>query len=390
MTLPIYLDYNATTPVAAEVADAIEPYLREHFGNPSSSHNFGQRAHDAVERARVQVATLIGAHPEEIIFTGCATEANNLAILGVARAMKGRGRHLITSAVEHPAVAAPMVHLQEEGWEITVLPVDATGQVVPADLAAALGEHAGLGEDTVLVSVMHANNEVGTLQPIAELSTLAKRHGALFHTDAAQSVGKVLVDVEALGVDLLTLAGHKFYAPKGIGALYVREGTPIEPILFGAGHELGLRPGTENLSHIVGLGGAAELAQRRLPEVTERLRKQRDALHQRLAAAIPGLILNGHPEERLPNTLNLSFPGVSGRELLEHTPSVAASVGSACHEEGSAVSGVLGAMGIETDRAGGAVRALSIGEPTKDDEIRLTADALIETWRSLSFHSNQL
>ncbi|WP_029131828.1 cysteine desulfurase family protein [Sedimenticola selenatireducens] len=383
MTLPIYLDFNATTPVATEVANAIEPYLREHFGNPSSNHLFGQRAHDAVERARAQVATLIGAKPEEIVFTGCATEANNLAILGVARAMKGRGRHLITSAVEHPAVSAPMTHLREEGWEVRVLPVDATGRVVPADLVSALRA------DTVLVSVMHANNEVGTLQPIAELAALAKRHGALFHTDAAQSVGKVPVDVDALGVDLLILAGHKFYAPKGIGALYVREGTPIEPILFGAGHEHGLRPGTENLPHIVGLGMAAEMAQRKLPEVTERLHKQRDALHQRLAAVIPGLILNGHPEQRLPNTLNLSFPGVSGRALLDRTPSVAASVGSACHEEVDAVSGVLGAMGVETDRAGGAVR-LSIGEPTTDDEIRLAADALIGTWRSLSSHSNQL
>lgn len=383
MTLPIYLDYNATTPVAAEVADAIEPYLRAHFGNPSSNHLFGQQTHDAVEQARAQVAALIGAKPGEIIFTGCATEANNLAILGVARAMKGRGRHLITSVVEHPAVAAPMVHLREEGWEVMVLPVDASGRVKPADLAAALCE------DTVLVSVMHANNEVGTLQPIAELATLAKRHGALFHTDAAQPVGKVVVDVEVLGVDLLTLAGHKFYAPKGIGALYVREGTPLEPILFGAGHEHGLRPGTENVPHIVGLGAAAELTQRRLPKVTEHLRKQCDALHQRLAAAIPGLILNGHPAERLPNTLNVSFPGVSGRQLLERTPSVAASVGSACHEEANAVSGVLGAMGIGTDRAGGAVR-LSIGEPTKEDEIYLAADALIETWRSLSFHYSQL
>ena len=262
------------------------------------------------------------------------------------------------------------------------LPVDATGRAAPADLVAALRD------DTVLVSVMHANNEVGTLQPITELATLAKRHGAVFHTDAAQSVGKVVVDVEVLGVDLLTLAGHKFYAPKGIGALYVREGTPLEPILFGAGHEHGLRPGTENVPHIAGLGAAAGLAQRRLPEVTERLRKQRDALHRRLAAAIPGLILNGHPEERLPNTLNVSFPGVSGRKLLERTPLIAASVGSACHEEADGVSGVLGAMGIGADRARGAVR-LSIGEPTTDEEIAPAASGLTNTWRKLSTHSNQ-
>ncbi len=382
MTSPHYFDYNATTPVDPEVADAIEPYLRERFGNPSSNHFFGQRAYDGVEQARAQVAALIGAKPREIVFTGCATEANNLALLGVARALKGRGRHLITSAVEHPAVAAPMTHLREEGWEVTVLPVDATGRAAPADLVAALRD------DTVLVSVMHANNEVGTLQPITELATLAKRHGAVFHTDAAQSVGKVVVDVEVLGVDLLTLAGHKFYAPKGIGALYVREGTPLEPILFGAGHEHGLRPGTENVPHIAGLGAAAGLAQRRLPEVTERLRKQRDALHRRLAAAIPGLILNGHPEERLPNTLNVSFPGVSGRKLLERTPLIAASVGSACHEEADGVSGVLGAMGIGADRARGAVR-LSIGEPTTDEEIAPAASGLTNTWRKLSTHSNQ-
>ncbi len=382
MSLPLYFDYNATTPVDPEVADAVEPYLCEHFGNPSSNHVFGQRAHDAVEQARTQVAALIGAKPAEIIFTGCATEANNLALLGVARALKGRGRHLITSAVEHPAVAAPIKYLREHGWEVTVLPVDATGRVAPTDLAAALRD------ETVLVSVMHANNEVGTLQPIGELATLAKRRGAVFHTDAAQSVGKVVVDVEALGVDLLTLAGHKFYAPKGIGALYVREGTAIEPILFGAGHEHGLRPGTENVPHIAGLGAAAKLARRRLPEVTDHLRSRRDILHQHLAAAIPGLILNGHPEERLPNTLNVSFPGVSGRKLLECTPSVAASVGSACHEETDVVSGVLGVMGIGGDRAGGAVR-LSIGEPTTDEEIGLAASALTDSWHTLSTHSNQ-
>jgi cysteine desulfurase len=376
MSVPLYLDYNATTPIAPEVADAIEPYLRQHFGNPSSSHALGRRAHEAVELARAQVAALIGARPEEIVFTGCATEANNLAILGAARALRGRGRHLITSAVEHPAVAAPMRHLREEGWQVTVLPVDAAGRVAPADLAAALRD------DTVLVSVMHANNEVGTLQPIAELAALAKGQGILFHTDAAQSTSKIVVDVGALGVDLLTLAGHKFFAPKGIGALYVRGGTPLAPIIFGAGHERGLRPGTENVPYIVGIGAAAELAQRRLPAVADRLRARRDALHRRLSAAIAGLVLNGHPEDRLPNTLHVSFPGVSGRELLARTPSIAASVGSACHEEANGVSGVLGAMGVGAEQALGAVR-LSIGEPTTDDEIRQAANALVTAWRSL-------
>ncbi len=376
MNPPLYLDYNATTPVAPAVADAMEPYLREHFGNPSSSHLLGRHTDEAVEQARARVASLIGARAGEIVFTGCATEANNLAILGVTRALKTRGRHLITSAVEHPSVSHPTAHLRAGGWEVTVLGVDEYGRVSPEALAAALRD------DTVLVSIMHGNNEVGTVQPIAELAALASRRGVPFHTDAAQTLGKIPVDVQALGVDLLTLAGHKFYAPKGIGALFVREGTPIAPVMFGAGHEGGLRPGTENVPHIVALGAAASLAQGRLPEVGDRLCKQRDALHRRLAEAIPGLTLNGHPDERLPNTLHVSFPGVSGRELLARTPSVAASVGSACHEEADSVSGVLGAMGVEPERALGAVR-LSIGEPTGDDEIRRAADDLAAAWRTL-------
>lgn len=377
MSRPIYLDYNATTPVAPEVLEAMLPMLREHFGNPSSSHPYGRQAEDALERARGQVAALIGAAPGEILFTGSATEANNLAILGVAEALKGRGRHLITSGVEHPAVARPMAHLAERGWDVTVLPVDGAGQVSPRDLAQVLRE------DTVLVSVMHANNEVGTLQPIDELAGLARDRGVLFHTDAAQSVGKVPVAVDALGVDLLTIAGHKLYAPKGVGALYLRVGTPIVPIRYGAGQEHGLRPGTENVPHIVGLGAAAALANDRLPDGADRLRERRDDLHRRLAVAIPGLVLNGHPSERLPNTLHLSFPGVSGRALLERTPEIAASVGSACHEEGDAVSGVLAAMGLTAERARGAVR-LSLGEPTTMDEIARAAGALVAAWQALA------
>ena len=374
---PIYLDYNATTPVAPAVAAAMLPYLREHFGNPSSGHVYGQRTREAVARARAQVAALIGAAPSELVFTSCATEANNLAILGVARALRGRGRHLITSAVEHPAVARPMAHLADEGWDVSVLEVDGHGRVSPSELAAALRD------DTVLVSIMHANNEVGTLQPIAELARIAHDRRALFHTDAAQSVGKVPVDVGAFGVDLLTIAGHKLYAPKGVGALYVRAGTPIAPIQFGAGHEGGLRPGTENVPHLVGLGAAAVLAQQHLPTIGDRLRRQRDALHARLDSEIPELALNGDLDERLPNTLNLSFPGVSGRDLLARTPEIAASVGSACHEEGDAVSGVLGAMGVSAERAIGAVR-LSLGAPTTDDEIARAADVLITAWRALA------
>jgi len=374
MSRPIYLDYNATTPVAPEVLEAMLPYLRAHFGNPSSSHAYGREAGAALRHARGQVAALIGARPEEILFTGSATEADNLAILGVAQALAGRGRHMITSAIEHPAVAGPMAHLAGQGWDIGVLPVDGYGGVAPDALARALRA------DTVLVSVMHANNEVGTLAPIAELAALVRGRGILFHTDAAQSVGKVPVAVEALGVDLLSIAGHKFYAPKGVGALYVRTGTPIAPIQYGGGQERGLRPGTENLPHIVGLGAAAVLARARLPASALRLRERRDALHRRLAAAVPGLVLNGHPDQRLPNTLNLSFPGIDGRALLDLCPGVAAAVGSACHEEGDAPSGVLAAMGVASARALGAVR-LSLGEPTTPDEITRAADILVDAWR---------
>lgn len=376
MNPPIYLDYNATSPIDPQVLEAMLPWLREGFGNPSSDHPYGRQARAAMALARSQVADLIGAQPEEILFTGCATEANNLAILGAARALRGRGRHAIASAIEHPSVAGPMRYLRGLGWEVTVLPVDGYGRVAPAALAAALRDN------TALVSVMHANNEVGTLAPITELAALARRRGALFHTDAAQSAGKLPVDVAALGVDLLTLAGHKCYAPKGVGALFVREGTPLEPILFGAGHERGLRPGTENVPHIVGFGAAAALAQRRLPAIAERLRRQRETLHARLATAIPGLALNGHHDERLPNTLNVSFPRVSGRDLLARTPEVAASVGSACHAEGAEVSGVLGAMGLAPERTLGAVR-LSIGESNTDEDIDRGADALAATWRAL-------
>jgi cysteine desulfurase len=375
MNLPIYLDYNATTPVDPLVADAIDPYLRQHFGNPSSTHIYGRNAHQAIDRARQQVAQLIGAHADEIIFTGCATEANNLAIRGAARALRNKGRHLITSAVEHPAVEHPFQRLSDDGWEVTVIPVDNYGQVDPASLSDALRK------DTILVSIMHANNEVGTIQPIEEIAAITRQRGILLHTDAAQSAGKISVSVDDLGVDLLTLAGHKFYATKGVGVLYVRRGTPLQPVLVGAGHEAGLRPGTENVPAIVGLGEAARIAREHNTR-GQQMRALRDRLHTLLTEAIPGLLLNGHLEQRLPNTLNLSFPGADGRELLAHAADdVAASVGSACHEDDEAVSGVLGAMGIEADRARGAVR-LSLGAPTTDVEIERVAKALIAAWQA--------
>ncbi|WP_298266876.1 cysteine desulfurase family protein [Geobacter sp.] len=369
MKLPVYLDFNATTPVAPEVADAMIPYLREHFGNPSSSHVFGQRAKIAVAQARAHVAALINAKAENIVFTGSATEANNLALLGVAHAL-GRPGHLIVSAVEHPAVAEPARRLEEAGWSVTVAPVNEYGRLAPEAVREALRP------DTLLVSVMHANNEIGTLQPVAEIAAIVKAHGALMHTDAAQSAGKVPLDVEALGVDLLTLAGHKFYSTKGVGALYVREGTPIASVLAGAEQERGLRPGTENVPAVVGLGEAARLARERLPAAELRLKTLRDLLHDKLCKAVPGLQLNGHPEYRLPNTLNVSFPGVPGRRLLDRAAEdVAASLGSACHDYGDAVSGVLAAMGFDADRAMGAVR-LSVGWMNTKEEIDRAAAAL--------------
>jgi len=359
------------------VLDAMLPYLREHFGNPSSTHSYGRRAADAVVHARSQVAALIGARPSEIVFTGCATEANNLALNSVAGALGHTKRHLVVSAVEHPAVMAPALRLRELGWNLTVVPVDGFGRVHADALERALRP------ETAIVSVMHANNEVGTIQPIRDISLVTRARGILLHTDAAQSAGKIAVDVEELGVDLLTLAGHKFYAPKGVGALYVRAGTPVHAVTFGADQEHGLRPGTENVAAIVGLGAAAVLAREHASPAHQQ-RMLRDALHRQLATAIPGLMLNGHPEHRLPNTLHVSFPGVSGRALLgEAGDVVAASLGSACHSEHDAVSGVLAAMGIDAAVATGAVR-FSVGRMTAEEEIARAAGELIAAWKRLA------
>ena len=373
---PIYLDYNATTPIDPRMVEAMLPFLHAHFGNPSSDHVYGQRAKAAVANARDEMAALIGAQPDEIVFTSCATEANNLAILGVARALQGSSRQrLLYSAVEHPAVEQPMRHLAEAGWLAETICVDTSGRVDAANIA--------LGADVALVSVMLANNEIGTLQPVAEIATRAHAAGALMHVDAAQAVGKIPVDIESLGCDLLTLAGHKFYAPKGVGALYVRAGTPIQSIQFGAGHEGGLRPGTENVPHIVALGEAARLARIELATEAARIRALRDDLHSRLAASIPGLLLNGHASERLPNTLNVSFPGVAGWKLLAAAPGLAASTGSACHAGQHQASGVLGAMGCSGERAAGAVR-LSLGRFSTASEIEQAASTLIYAWQQLS------
>jgi cysteine desulfurase len=368
---PIYLDYNATTPIAPEVAAAMRPCLEELWGNPSSGHPYGRRAHAAVEQARAEVAALLGCSPDEILFTGGGSEANNQAIKGIAEALRDRGDHIVTTAIEHPAVLQPCRYLESHGFRVTVLPVDETGRVSPEAVEAALTPR------TILVTVMQANNEVGTLQPVARIAEIARERGVIVHTDAAQSVGKIATDVRELGVDLLTVAGHKLYAPKGVGALYIRAGTPLPPLIHGAGHERGRRAGTENLLGIVGLGAACALARREGREMEARIRHLRDRLHAALAERVPGLLLNGHPTQRLPNTLNLSFPGTTGDALLRRTPEIAASTGSACHSGHTEPSPVLTAMGLSAERALGAVR-LSLGRVTTETQIDRAASLLAE------------
>ena len=369
---PIYLDYNATTPIAPEVIEAMLPYLREHFGNPSSAHPYGAAAREAVEGARRAVADLLNADPNALVFTGSGTESNNLAIEGVARASRGGRNHLIASAIEHPAVAEVFRWLAGQGFHTSVVPVDEHGRVSPEDLEREIGPQ------TLLVSVMHANNEVGTIQPVAELAAIAHRHGALLHTDAAQSVGKVPVDVDALGVDLLTVAGHKLYAPKGVGALFVRPGVGIAPVLHGAGHERDLRPGTEAVPQIVALGAAARLATRGLREEGERLRGLRDRLEAGLRRHVGPEVMrrNGHAHECLPSTLSVSLRGVRADELLTRIGDrVAASAGSACHADDIRLSPVLRAMGVDTEWGMGTLR-LSVGRYTTEDEVDEAVDVV--------------
>jgi len=376
MSDPIYLDHNATTPLLPEVVDAMLPYLREHFGNPSSGHVYGRRAHDAVEAARAQVASLIGAEPSEIVFTSGGTEANNLAIRGAAAALPEK-KHVATSVIEHPATANPCRLLERRGWEVTWLGVDQVGRVRVDDVLQAVNDR------TALVTLMHANNETGTIQPVTEVSPAVHEAKALLHTDAAQSLGKIVVRVDELGVDLLSIAGHKLYAPKGVGALYVRKGVALESLLRGAGHERGMRPGTENVASIVGLGVACEIATASLAKESARVQALRDKLWSLLQAQIPGLALNGHETLRLPNTLNVRFPGVRGSAVLAAAPGIAASTGSACHESGESASAVLLAMGLAADEALGSVR-LSLGRDTTAEDIRLAADLLVAAWKSPS------
>jgi cysteine desulfurase len=370
----IYLDYNATTPIAPEVVQAMGPYLTGEFGNPSSGYALGQHAHKAVERARQEAALLLGCRPEEIIFTSGATEANNTALKGVAEHF-GRG-HIITTTIEHPAILNPCVYLLSKGFEVTFLPVEGAGLVDPEAVRRAITPQ------TILISVMHANNETGALQPLAEIGAAAREAGVWFHSDAAQSVGKIRVNVDELKVDFLTLAGHKFYAPKGVGALYVRPGASFTPLLHGAGQEGGRRPGTENVPYIVGLGEACRLAREGLARDTAHLQELRDLLHARLKAGFPPLVLNGPGKERLPTTLNVSFPGLSGAAILDGLPDLAASLGAACHSGEEKPSHVLQAMGVTPEVARGAVR-LSVGRYTSREEVEQAAAMLIQRIKGL-------
>jgi len=368
----IYLDYNATTPIDKRVADAMRPFLDEYFGNPSSVHEYGIKTKLAVEKARQQIAGLLNCEPSEIIFTSGGTESNNFAIKGAALANRDKGNHIITSTVEHPAVFEVCHYLERNGFEVTYVNVDEYGIVKLDELEAAIRP------ETILITVMHANNEVGSIQPIPEIARLAKKHNIIFHSDAAQSVGKIPVDVQEMGVDLLSVAGHKLYAPKGIGALFIRHGVKLEKLIHGADHEQNLRAGTENVLEIVGLGKAAEIAAGDLEKNREHYQKTRDYLHELLKEALPDIRLNGHPEKRLPNTLSISFPKVEANTLISRLEGVAASAGAACHAESIDVSAVLEAMLVPLDYAMGTIR-FSTGRGTTMQDIKLAAEEIAET-----------
>jgi cysteine desulfurase len=376
---PIYLDYNATTPHDREVVAAMLPYLKKHFGNPSSSHAYGIQTRRAVEKARTQVASLLNCDAGEIIFTSGGTESNNHAIKGMAFALKEKGNHIITSEIEHPAVIEVCKFLHSNGFEITYLPVDEFGRVSVSDVRDAITRK------TILITIMHANNEVGTLQPVEEISALAGARGIAMHTDAAQSVGKIHADVNILGVDLLSVAGHKIYAPKGVGALYIRNGITPEKFIHGAGQEQGRRAGTENVLEVVGLGKACEIAKRDLDRTMLRMKEMRDMLHKGLIDKCKDVRLNGHPEQRLPNTLSLSFLGLNTDTLLsEMKHELAVSEGAACHSGKVRISGVLKAMHVPIEWAKGTLR-ISTGRMTSATEIRRALNILS---RAIPKHSS--
>jgi len=376
--MKIYLDYNATTPIDKEVAQAMQPYLAEYFGNPSSIHSYGIESKKAVENARKKVANLIHCKPHEIIFTSGGSESNNYAIKGIAYAYENRGNHIITSTIEHPAVFEVCKYLEKKGFNISYIPVDEYGTI---DIKKLEKE---ITKQTILITVMHANNEIGTIQPIPEIAKIAKKHGIYFHTDAAQSTGKYPVDVVELGVDLLSIAGHKLYASKGIGVLYIKEGVQLEKLIHGADHELNKRAGTENVLEIVGLGKACEIAQRYMYRNITHMQSIRNLLYQNLKKELPDIKLNGHPENRLSNTLNISFPGIEANILLNEIESlgIAASAGAACHTDNIDISPVLTAIKLNTDYAMGTIR-FSVGKNTTENEINRASKIIIDTVKKL-------
>ncbi len=372
----IYLDYNATTPIDKEVADVMRPYLDEYFGNPSSVHSFGIKAKLGIEKARGQVAALLNCEASEIIFTSGGTEANNFAIRGIAFAHQNKGNHIITSSIEHPAVFEVCRYLEKFGFVISYLPVDKNGMVNPKDVESAVKK------ETILISIMHANNEVGSIQPLQEIAGIAKKYGIFFHTDAAQSLGKIKTDVKELGVDLLSVAGHKLYAPKGIGALYIKNGIKLEKLIYGADHEQNLRAGTENVLEITGLGKACEIAGQNLDKNFQHYKETRDYLYTLLKETFPNIKVNGNIEKCLPNTLSVSFPRVEANTLISRLEGVAASAGAACHAESIDVSAVLEAMHVPLDFAMGTIR-FSTGRDTTMSNIKIAANEIIKKVKAL-------
>lgn len=362
MNKVIYLDYNATTPIDPQVADAMLPYIYSHFGNPSSSHVYGKEAKTAVEIAREKVAEMLACHPDEVFFTSGGTESNNLAIKGYLQANRHRGNHIITSAVEHPAVLEVCNELALSGFELSIVPVDKDGRVQIEDVRSCIRE------DTILISIMHANNEVGTVQSIREIANLAHSHNIVMHTDAAQSIGKIDVNVKVLDVDLLSVAGHKLYAPKGVGALYVRRSTLLLKQMQGANHERNLRPGTENVIGIVGLGEACGLIHKNIADYSIHYMEMRNMLEGRLIDAGIDLKLNGDPNNRLPNTSSISFKGLKANEMIDSMQGLAVSAGAACHAERVSISHVLSAMQVPELYAMGTIR-FSTGRNTTGDDI---------------------
>lgn len=372
----IYLDYNATTPIDERVADAMLPYLYEHFGNPSSSHMYGIEAKKGVEKARSQIANMLGCKVDEITFTSGGSESNNQAIKGAALANRERGDHIITSSIEHPAVLEVCNYLKRIGFKVTNLPVDGKGRVNLQDIEKAITS------ETILISIMHANNEVGTIEPIKEIAKIAHSHNIIFHTDAAQSIGKIPVQVDDLGVDLLSIAGHKLYAPKGIGALYIRTGTKIEKIIHGADHERNRRAGTENVLEIAGLGKACELVNKQLDDFTKHFNRMRNQLEQEIINTFPWVKINGDVENRLPNTSSISFKGIEANLILSELVTVAVSAGAACHTDKVDLSYVLEAMQIPSEIAMGTIR-FSTGRMTTEEDIKLAVGEIIRVIEKL-------